>query len=67
VSPEARRKAMLDQNADWQVTALIDLQHYHQRWAARRSHHRRHLGRPPLALDQFLTDSASNSSQAAKA
>jgi uncharacterized protein YbjT (DUF2867 family) len=68
---EAQRKAMLDQKMpDWQVTALIDLQHYYingQGGATDRTI-ADILGRLPATLDQFLTDSASEfRSQAAKA
>ena len=68
---EAQRKAMLDQKMpDWQVTALIDLQHFYINGQGGATDHSiaEILGRPPATLDQFLTDSASEfRSQAAKA
>ncbi len=68
---EAQRKAMLDQKMpDWQVTALIDLQHYYingQGGATDRTV-ADILGRSPATLDQFLTENAAEfRSQAAKA
>jgi uncharacterized protein YbjT (DUF2867 family) len=68
---EAQRKAMLDQKMpEWQVTALIELQQYYingQGGATDRTL-ADVLGRPPVTLDQFLTEHASEfRSQAAKA
>ena len=68
---EAQRKAMLDQKMpDWQVTALIDLQHYYinGHGGATDRTVADVLGRPPATLDQYLADNASEfRSQAAKA
>ena len=68
---EAQRKAMLDQKMpDWQVTVLIDLQHYYINGEGGATDRTIAdiLGRPPATLDQFLIDSASEfRSQAAKA
>src|ERR1700720_128579 len=68
---EAQRKAMLDQKMpDWQVTALIDLQHYYinGQGGATDPTVADILGRPPATLDQFLADNASEfRSHAAKA
>jgi uncharacterized protein YbjT (DUF2867 family) len=68
---EAQRKAMLDQKMpDWQVTALIDLQHYYINGQGGDTDHTIAdiLGRPPGTLDQFLADNASEfRPQAAKA
>jgi hypothetical protein len=52
---------MLDQNMpEWQVTALLDLQQYYidgQGGTVDRTL-AEILGRPPVTLDQFLTESA---------
>jgi len=68
---EAQRKAMIDQKMpDWQVTALIDLQHYYINGQGDATDRTvvEILGRPPATLDQFLTDGAGEfRSQAAKA
>jgi uncharacterized protein YbjT (DUF2867 family) len=68
---EAQRKAMLDQKMpEWQVTALLDLQQYYingQGGATDRTV-ADVLGRPPITLDHFLTENASEfRRQAAKA
>jgi uncharacterized protein YbjT (DUF2867 family) len=68
---EAQRKAMLDQKMpEWQVTALIDLQHYYinGQGGDLDGAVEEILDRAPRTLDQFLTESASEfRSQAAKA
>jgi uncharacterized protein YbjT (DUF2867 family) len=68
---EAQRKAMLDQKMpEWQVTALIDLQHYYinGQGGDLDGAVEEILDRAPNTLDQFLTESASEfRSQAAKA
>jgi uncharacterized protein YbjT (DUF2867 family) len=71
IPAEAQRKAMLDQGMpEWQVTALLDLQAYYTRGQGGTVDKVLEglLGRPPITMDQFLTEFASEfRGQAAKA
>ncbi len=68
---EAQRKAMLDQGMpEWQVTALLDLQEYYTSGKGGTVDKVLEglLGRPPVTMDHFLAEFASEfRSQAAKA
>ncbi len=58
---EAQRKAMLDQGMpEWQVTALLDLQEYYTagKGGTVDGVLEGLLGRPPITMDQFLTEFA---------
>jgi uncharacterized protein YbjT (DUF2867 family) len=59
IPEEAQRKSMLDLGMpDWQVTALLELQQYYLtgKCGAVTDTLPRLLGRPPITLDQFLTE-----------
>lgn len=68
---EEQRKAMLDQGMpDWQVTALLELQEYYTggEGGSLDGVLEELLGRPPITMDQFLKEFASEfRGQAAKA
>ena len=68
---EALRKAMLDQGMpEWQVTALLELQEYYTggQGGSLDGVLKELLGRPPITMDQFLKEFASEfRGQAAKA
>lgn len=68
---DAQRKAMVDQGmAEWQVTALLDLQVYYTGGKGGEVDDvlARLLGRPPIRMDQFLTEFAADfRTQAARA
>ena len=68
---EAQRKAMLDQGMpDWQVTALLELQEYYTggQGGSLDGVLEELLGRPPITMDQFLKEFASQfRGQSAKA
>ena len=68
---EAQRKAMLEQGMpEWQVTALLELQEYYTsgQGGSLDGVLEELLGRPPITMDQFLEESASEfRGQAAKA
>lgn len=68
---DAQRKAMLDQGMpEWQVTALLDLQAYYTggQGGSTDGLLAKLLGRPPVTLDQFLSDNAAEfRAQAAQA
>jgi uncharacterized protein YbjT (DUF2867 family) len=68
---EAQRKAMLDQGMpEWQATALLDLQAYYTagKGGTLDKLLETLLGRPPITMDQFLAEFASEfRGQAAKA
>jgi hypothetical protein len=60
IPEEAQRKSMLDLGMpEWQVTALLELQQYYLtgKCAAATDVLPKLLGRPPIALDQFLNES----------
>jgi uncharacterized protein YbjT (DUF2867 family) len=62
IPAEAQRKAMLDQGMpDWQVTALLELQEYYTggRGGALDGVLEGLLGRPPITIDRFLMEFAS--------
>jgi len=71
ISAEAQRKAMLDQGMpEWQVDALLDLQEYYTsgKGGAVDQVLPNLLGRPPITMDRFLTEFATEfRSQAAEA
>ena len=71
IPADAQRKAMLDQGMpEWQVTALLDLQEYYTggKGGAVDPVLQNLLGRPPISMDRFLAEFASEfRSQAAKA
>jgi uncharacterized protein YbjT (DUF2867 family) len=71
IPAEAQRKAMLDQGMPaWQVDALLDLQEYYTsgKGGAVDQVLPNLLGRPPITMDRFLTEFATEfRSQAAKA
>jgi len=71
IPTEAQRKAMLDQGMPvWQVDALLDLQGYYTSGKGGEVDQllAKLLGRPPITMDRFLSESAGEfRSQAAKA
>jgi uncharacterized protein YbjT (DUF2867 family) len=71
IPAEAQRQAMIDQGMpEWQVTALLELQEYYTggKGGTLDGVLEGLLGRPPIAMDQFLEESAGEfRSQAAKA
>jgi uncharacterized protein YbjT (DUF2867 family) len=71
IPAEAQRKAMMDQGMpEWQVTALLELQEYYTggKGGTLDGVLEGLLGRPPIAMDQFLEENAEDfRGQAAKA